>query len=367
MPRYHIKKDGTPGVCHAEKDKCPLGGVSGEENHFDTRAEAQAAIDKQHMNSFAVKPVINTSKLLDPCLILSDSDKDKCFSAEDADKRAKKVAVEASSLGLTISNDNPGEITNFNSNVRELNIPRIVKVNGAFHKITSIGKGAFQNSNLTSVSIPESVDTINDNAFEASPITHVIMSSDTTTIGNNAFANCKIKDIKFVQSHFTAKYPDPKTGYMHFREIHTIGNGAFKNNKLENVHIEDTITTIGDNAFANNNLTKVKFDKHSKMQDIHKAAFKNNQLEGSLDLPEATDIYEDAFANNNLTKVNLPHNACHIHSNAFANNKFPKEMHISLTTDNYEEQISPQAFGKDVHPTYSVHKPAYDPFFHQWI
>lgn len=52
LPKYHISADGTPGVCHAHKGRCPLGGVSGEENHFDTKAEAQAAIDEQHMNSF---------------------------------------------------------------------------------------------------------------------------------------------------------------------------------------------------------------------------------------------------------------------------------------------------------------------------
>lgn len=37
MPKYHIKKDGTPGVCRA-KNACPLGG---EESHFPTAEAAQ--------------------------------------------------------------------------------------------------------------------------------------------------------------------------------------------------------------------------------------------------------------------------------------------------------------------------------------
>lgn len=59
MAKYHIKRDGTPGVCHAEKGKCPLGGVSGLENHYNTRAEAQAAADKKHELAFnlADKPI----------------------------------------------------------------------------------------------------------------------------------------------------------------------------------------------------------------------------------------------------------------------------------------------------------------------
>lgn len=52
LAKYHIRADGTPGVCHAHQGRCPLGGASGSENHFDTKEEAQAAIDKEHMNSF---------------------------------------------------------------------------------------------------------------------------------------------------------------------------------------------------------------------------------------------------------------------------------------------------------------------------
>ena len=39
MTKYHIKNDGTPGVCRATKAACPLGGA---DSHFDT-AEAAAA------------------------------------------------------------------------------------------------------------------------------------------------------------------------------------------------------------------------------------------------------------------------------------------------------------------------------------
>lgn len=37
MTKYHIKKDGTPGVCRATKN-CPIGGVS---SHFDTMEAAE--------------------------------------------------------------------------------------------------------------------------------------------------------------------------------------------------------------------------------------------------------------------------------------------------------------------------------------
>ena len=42
MVRYHIKKDGTPGVCRA-RNKCPLGG---ENEHFSSQEAAQSYADK---------------------------------------------------------------------------------------------------------------------------------------------------------------------------------------------------------------------------------------------------------------------------------------------------------------------------------
>ena len=49
MARYHVKKDGTPGICHAQPGKCPLGG---EGQHFKTIDEAQEYADKEHLNTF---------------------------------------------------------------------------------------------------------------------------------------------------------------------------------------------------------------------------------------------------------------------------------------------------------------------------
>lgn len=44
MTKYHINKEGRPGVCHATKEPCPFGG---SEVHFGTEKEAQDYIDKK--------------------------------------------------------------------------------------------------------------------------------------------------------------------------------------------------------------------------------------------------------------------------------------------------------------------------------
>jgi hypothetical protein len=52
MARYHINKNGVPAVCHAQPGKCPLGG---ENQHFKSIEDAQAAADKMGINNFATQ------------------------------------------------------------------------------------------------------------------------------------------------------------------------------------------------------------------------------------------------------------------------------------------------------------------------
>lgn len=50
MAKYHIRKDGTPGICRA-KGSCPLGGTS---EHFDSREEAQVESERRLETTYGV-------------------------------------------------------------------------------------------------------------------------------------------------------------------------------------------------------------------------------------------------------------------------------------------------------------------------
>ena len=43
MAKYHVKKDGTPGVCRAQEGNCPLGDSS---QHFSSKEDAQVYADE---------------------------------------------------------------------------------------------------------------------------------------------------------------------------------------------------------------------------------------------------------------------------------------------------------------------------------
>ena len=68
--------------------------------------------------------------------------------------------------------------------------------------VTNIGKFAFYNCNITSVTIGSGVKNIGDNAFEkCGNLTKVIISEGVTSIGNNVFAKCsKLSEITIPKS-----------------------------------------------------------------------------------------------------------------------------------------------------------------------
>jgi hypothetical protein len=71
-------------------------------------------------------------------------------------------------------------------------IPESVTYNGKTYRVTSIRKCAFNgSSNLTSVTIPNSVTSIGPNAFGVcSGLTSVTIPNSVTSIGDGAFSGC---------------------------------------------------------------------------------------------------------------------------------------------------------------------------------
>ena len=78
------------------------------------------------------------------------------------------------------------EITDY-TNTTEKNI--IIPDNFNDVPVTDIGEGAFQNNQLTQVSIPNSVDYIVEGAFQNNQLTQVSIPNSVTFIGKNAFSD----------------------------------------------------------------------------------------------------------------------------------------------------------------------------------
>lgn len=113
--------------------------------------------------------------------ITSDED----ISDEDTEDNSIPYTDENISGGSIYFDEAAGTITGIDSEVTNAVIPS--KINGI--DVVAIGKGAFANSNITDIIIPESVVSIGVGAFELCHITDITIPESVVSIGEGAFRN----------------------------------------------------------------------------------------------------------------------------------------------------------------------------------
>ena len=129
--------------------------------------------------------------------------------------------------------------------------------------VTSIGKGAFTGSDLNSITISNSVTTIDDETFSGcANLTSVSIPNSVTSIGNYVFSACS--------NLISITIPNSVT---------SIGDGAFYNcSSLTSITIPNYVTSIGDRTFAMcDNLKSVEIP--NSVTSISGYSFWNTDLE----------------------------------------------------------------------------------------
>ncbi len=168
-------------------------------------------------------------------------------------------------------------------------------------EVKTIGEKAFENRNLNSVIISDSVTNIESHAFAENKLTSVIIPNSVKTIGWAAFSNNQLTDVVI---------PDSVT---------IIDGFVFYHNQLTSVTISDTVTDIGYNAFSYNELTNVTIPDN--VTTIEAYAFSGNQLT-SVTIPDnVTTIESGAFSSNQLTSVTIPDSVTSLGNRVFSDNE----------------------------------------------
>ncbi|HEY0259216.1 MAG TPA: leucine-rich repeat protein [Lacisediminihabitans sp.] len=129
-------------------------------------------------------------------------------------------------------------ITGYVGGKTVVDIPAVLSVGGTDFAVTAIAVNAFRGnflpSQLTSVTIPDSVVTIGDNAFRGDVLTSIVIPDSVVTIGTYAFYNNLLTSVTFGDS------------------VTALGNNSFRGNYLTSLTIPASVTSIGNNTFADN-------------------------------------------------------------------------------------------------------------------
>ena len=180
----------------------------------------------------------------------------------------------------------------------------------------------WQDMNIESVYMPNSIEYIGQKAFRNNIISNLTIPSAVTYIGYEAFYRNSLEEI-VIPNNVTiietrAFYQNQLTNATIGNSVTTIGESAFENNQLNSVMIGNAVTNIGYYAFQNNQLTSITIP--NSVKTIKGSAFSSNQLT-SITLSNGLETIEwDAFYNNQLTSVTIPTSVTTIGNYAFYNN-----------------------------------------------
>lgn len=183
----------------------------------------------------------------------------------------------------------------------EIIVPASVSFNGRTLAVTGVGASAFANCDqLTKVTLPSSVRFIEASAFAYSSLSSVKLPEGLETIGDEAFKACQsLTDITL-----------PST-------LVTLGNSAFHYTSLKVVEIPALVKEIPFQCFYNI-MTLDKVILHEGIESIEQDAFSFTTLK-EINLPESlTKIASRAFyVCHQLARIELPESLESIGESAF--------------------------------------------------
>ena len=239
----------------------------------------------------------------------------------------------------------------------------------ALPEVESIGVGAFSNTSIFSLSIPDSVKSIASNAFSGcASLTEIKMGDGVEEIGESAFNNCKILEtVTFGESGNLKKIGANSFSFCNSLKnvsvpegVEDIATKAFYDcNSLESVDLPDSLTHVGEMTF-NGTALYVEATKNSqfvyadnwlvfwtgaenaevkeKFTNLNKTTLENENIEG---------IADNVFANSNLLSIDLPDSVRVIGKTAFAGSSKLGRLYTyenSMTEESNLRLIDEQAF-----------------------
>ena len=232
----------------------------------------------------------------------------------------------------------------------EVSVPSSITSNGKTYAVTAIGDRAFNNCwNLSSVTLPNSIETIKDWAFSYCSLNSIEIPNSVRTIRDGAFQGAILTSVSIPNSVTSLGYNAFLGCYQMEsvsipNSVKSIGNQAFAYcTKLKSISIPNSMTGIEWGTFRDcESLTSVEFP--STLQYIGDISFQGCTNLSSIDIPNSVVfIGFDAFKDCGLTSVSIPSSVTLIGNNAFWN----CYKMTSVTLPNSLTNVGTEVFGLD--------------------
>ena len=240
---------------------------------------------------------------------------------------------------------NEAKIVEFKGLQYDVVIPDYVENSGKKYPVTRIGSRAFADQRINSVTFPNTLKYIDDEAFmECKQLSSISLPSSLQAIGKRAFMNSALENVVLPSN---LQYIEEET-FMDCRKLSSItlpsslkkiGKRAFMNaglvnvvlpsklqyieeetfmdcSKLSSITLPSSLEAIGKRAFINSGLENVVMS--SKLQYIEEETFKDCSKLSSITLPSSLEVIgKRAFINSGLENVVLPSKLQYIEEESF--------------------------------------------------
>ena len=214
-------------------------------------------------------------------------------------------------------------------------VPATIRYDGQTYKVASIGAGAFMEcTNISSVTIPNSVTSIENSTFEGcTRLTSITIPSSVTSIKASVFYGCtNLTSIKVGSGNTKYDSRDNCNAIIETatntiirgcknteipNSVTSIGEYAFRESGLYSFTIPNSVTSIEEYAFRESGLTSITIS--NSVTEIKNGVFYDCPSLTSISIPNSvTSIGEYAFYGcTGLTSITIPSSVTFIGRDAF--------------------------------------------------
>lgn len=218
---------------------------------------------------------------------------------------------------VTHNFEKDGKGYNYVGLASHIDVPETIQVEDNSYTVTAIGACAFEIcESLTSISLPSTITAIGSSSFEGSGLTSIIIPENVNTIGVYAFRDCFfLTDITLpdhLESIGKGAFSSTAITSLTLPEGMTeIPNYLFCQTSLESITLPASVVMIGDYAFFScenlkeihniNNIESIGTEAFRKCSSIKSLTLTNIQKIGKDAFKDCKSLLEIAFGDEELT------------------------------------------------------------------